>query len=120
MRALLIDPFAKTVTEHHYSGRIFEAVKDGMGTSIVVFRPLTGFNTDEAGRRLNDDLLVMAADAFNKVNALFKIAGTENPFAGKCVIIGTGGMQAGTVDADEFADASTTLEQINGKITWLD
>jgi hypothetical protein len=103
MKAYLIDPQAKTVTEVHYNGdfhQIYELIEVELFTVVTI---------DDIGNAvfIDDEGLL------NNPRYFFKLAGYLQPLAGKGLVLGTD-------DDGESVEPTISLEDVRGMVSFLE
>lgn len=105
MKAILVDPFARTVEQVNYSGNYADIY------------PLIGAQTFDAVRIKpdeNGDALFIDDEGplMDEGQAFFSVAGVPNPIAGKALLLGC--------DEDgETVEAVTQLEELRELVAWI-
>jgi hypothetical protein len=103
MRAILIDPVAKTVTALDFEGD-FRAIQKAIDVDcFTIIRPFPD----------NDDTLYLDDEGLFKDNqSFFLLDCYPQPLAGKGLILGT--------DGDDDTDCASTVEKVKARLTWVD
>jgi hypothetical protein len=104
MRGILIDPFTRTVTEVETEGNL-AAIYELLGVAYVTVVPISG---DQAIFIDDEGLLVE-----KEHQEYWQWAGSNQPYAGKGLVLG------GDEEGDNV-DATSTLEEIAGLVTFLE
>lgn len=102
MRAILIDPFTKTIEEVDYSGDykdIYGLIECDLFTTVYL--P----NTSDDTLFVDDEGLYVENQKF------FKIDGFEQPLAGR-------GLLLGTDEEGESIDCMSTVEEVKAIVSW--
>lgn len=102
MKAYLIDPQAKTVTEVYYNGNYQHIYQ------LIEVELFTVVNIDDNGNTvfIDDEGLL------NSPRYFFKLAGYPQPLAGKGLVLGTD-------DDGESVEPTITLEDVRGMVSFL-
>lgn len=104
MRGILIDPFNRTIEEIETTGKLPE-IYSMLGVELITIVHIG--ETDVLF--LDDEGLFVDRHE----QEYFQWAGASQPFAGKGLIVGT--------DEDgDSTDAEISLEEVNGKVSWID
>lgn len=101
MRGILIDPFAKTITE--------TTVEKGLQP---IYDAIKADCFDVVGLPREDALYVDDEGLFKRGQDFFAIGGYRSPIAGRALILGTN-------DEGESVDAKCSLDWVRGRVRWL-
>lgn len=103
MKAYLIDPFAKTITEVEYSGDyrdIYKHIDADLFTTAM-------FN------EFDDTVFVDDEGLFKEGQEFFVVSGYPQPLAGKGLVLGC------NMDTGDSVEPSITLEQMKALVDWV-
>ena len=110
MRAILIDPFAKTITEVEHNGdwhEIYTHIKAGTFTSLTLVMPT--YSEQGEVMYLDDNGL------FVKDQRYFNFGDYPQPLAGRALILGVDGQQW---SAGETVATKMTLSEVKRQVQW--
>lgn len=104
MKAYLIDPFARSVTETEYNGD-YQTIAPAIGARLFT---VAEFNDAGDAVFVDDEGLLAGPTAF------FLIDGYPEPLAGKGLVLGL------DADTGDSTAPSESLEQLTARVKWVD
>lgn len=104
MRAILIDPFERTITEVDYNGDFHQIY------NLIDAQTFDAARVNDVGDAIfvDDEGLISG-----KVQAFFGFRGYPQPLAGKGLLLGC------TLENGESADTTYTIEEAHEHVVWL-